>query len=305
MANMTTEPHTWTIVFASFWGFHLLFQFFRKASYAFPFAPPRNLGYKDKVDWNGRLVSTVHAVAMVVGTLLALDESRAYSDEDCLFGYGFYPATFASVFMGYLLYDSTYCWYYFKILKDWPSLVHHAIYLMVCGYVLHNMFFKFPFVWLMMGEISTPSVNLRVIRHLNRFSPVCTYRSTLVPPPTPGYQSRSQVALSSPRQEELSLVRVEWRPYGGAAPAAYNRSHIPSITHTHPQLHTTCAYWRIAQLFTPKLGLGACTLHDNPKTHIRPWYTLIMGMIVQATAFRVGDKAGWVYVDTVRKASSV
>jgi len=98
---------------------------------------------------------------MVVGTLLALDESRGYSDEDCLFGYGFYPALFASVFMGYLLYDTTYCAYYYKTLHDWPSLVHHGIYLVVCGYVLHNKFFKFPFVWLMMGEISTPSVNLR------------------------------------------------------------------------------------------------------------------------------------------------
>jgi len=156
-----SEIRTWSIVSVSFLGFHLLYQLLRKSQGAFPFSPPLRLSHRDKVDWTGRVVSTINAVGQVVGALLAMQESRAYSDEDCVFGYGFYPATFASVFMGYLIYDTTFCLYYYKLLKDWPSLVHHVIYLVVSGYVLYHAFFKFAFVWLMMGEMSTPCVNLR------------------------------------------------------------------------------------------------------------------------------------------------
>ena len=40
-------------------------------------------------------------------------------------------------------------------------MIHHAIFVLVTAYVLAFSIFKFPFVWLSLGEASTPFVNFR------------------------------------------------------------------------------------------------------------------------------------------------
>ncbi len=52
---------------------------------------------------------------------------------------------------------------YFKYLGDPSAIVHHALFMMAAAYVLDQSVMAFPFIWLALGEISTPSVNLRYL----------------------------------------------------------------------------------------------------------------------------------------------
>ncbi len=50
---------------------------------------------------------------------------------------------------------------YFKYLGDPSAILHHLLFMMAAAYVLDQSIMAFPFIWLALGEISTPSVNLR------------------------------------------------------------------------------------------------------------------------------------------------
>lgn len=64
---------------------------------------------------------------------------------------------------GYLLYDTSNMLVYFKYLGDPSAIVHHMVFMFAAAYVLDQSIMAFPFIWLALGEISTPSVNLRCI----------------------------------------------------------------------------------------------------------------------------------------------
>jgi len=65
-----------------------------------------------------------------------------------------------------LLYDTTNMLVYWKYLGDLSFILHHVIFMTAAAYVLGNSIMAFPFVWLALGEISTPSVNLRCLLEL-------------------------------------------------------------------------------------------------------------------------------------------
>ena len=50
---------------------------------------------------------------------------------------------------------------YFKYLGDTTAIIHHLIFAAAAAYVLVHSIMAFPFVWLALGELSTPAVNLR------------------------------------------------------------------------------------------------------------------------------------------------
>ena len=62
---------------------------------------------------------------------------------------------------GYLLYDTSNMLVYFKYLGDPSAILHHLLFMLAAAYVLDQSIMAFPFIWLALGEISTPSVNLR------------------------------------------------------------------------------------------------------------------------------------------------
>jgi hypothetical protein len=62
---------------------------------------------------------------------------------------------------GYLLYDTSNMLCYWKSLGDTSALIHHILFSAAAAYVLAHSIMAFPFIWLGLGEISTPSVNLR------------------------------------------------------------------------------------------------------------------------------------------------
>lgn len=62
---------------------------------------------------------------------------------------------------GYLLYDTSNIVVFFKYLGDVSAIIHHMIFTVATTYVLVHSIMAFPFVWLALGEMSTPFVNLR------------------------------------------------------------------------------------------------------------------------------------------------
>jgi hypothetical protein len=67
------------------------------------------------------------------------------------------------VIAGYLCYDTTNMLIYYKYLGDKSAIIHHVIFACAAAYVLGHSIMAFPFVWLALCEISTPSLNLRCV----------------------------------------------------------------------------------------------------------------------------------------------
>ena len=124
--------------------------------------PP--LKYSDAAEWRSRVIGTMNAVILIVGSVLCFLEWPSISR-----GEGFiqtvkvwrYPVTFASLFVGYLQWD--FCWliYHYKENKDVSSLLHHTLFILITHYVLSGTTMTRPFAWLSLTELSTPFLHVR------------------------------------------------------------------------------------------------------------------------------------------------
>lgn len=123
--------------------------------------PQKKLKRKDTVDWHSRVISSIHAVILCIGALGCYLEMQGVKRELLVKGYAVYPDVFARIFLGYLLYDTSNMLVYFKYLGDPSAIAHHILFMLAAAYVLDQSIMAFPFIWLALGEISTPSVNLR------------------------------------------------------------------------------------------------------------------------------------------------
>ena len=123
---------------------------------------PDVAGVKRKfhTEWYSNLVSLLHAPAVTVGGLLCLWQSRNDDAVACFFGYRWLPARVCGMFLGYLFYD-------LALIVASPSmrsaglLVHHALFITCAMVCKQGSFFKFPFAWLIAGEMSTPLLSIR------------------------------------------------------------------------------------------------------------------------------------------------
>lgn len=66
---------------------------------------------------------------------------------------------------GYLLYDTTNMLAYYQYLGDKSAIIHHVIFACAAAYFLRYSIMAYPFIWLSLCEISTPSLNLRCVCH--------------------------------------------------------------------------------------------------------------------------------------------
>eukprot|EP00884_Botryococcus_braunii_P004604 jgi/Botrbrau1/14144/Bobra.182_3s0085.1 len=120
------------------------------------------LKFADQLEWNLRIVSTLHAITLVIGAYLCFMDSLRYKRrEDIVHGYSWPPDFFARIFIGYLIYDLVFMLIFHPVLKDNTGILHHLIFIPVTAYVLAHSIMKFPFVWLSFCEVSTPLLNLR------------------------------------------------------------------------------------------------------------------------------------------------
>ncbi|BDA44408.1 probable TLC domain-containing protein 4 [Coccomyxa sp. Obi] len=123
--------------------------------------PKNKLKRKDQVEWHSRVISSVHATVLCLGSLMCYLELQNKSREALVSGYAVCPDVFARIFLGYLLYDTTNMLAYYKYLGDKSAIIHHVIFACAAAYVLSYSIMAYPFIWLSLCEISTPSLNLR------------------------------------------------------------------------------------------------------------------------------------------------
>ena len=65
------------------------------------------------------------------------------------------------MYAGYLMYDVTNILVYWRYLADTTAIIHHVLFGAAAAYVLVHSIMAWPFIWLALGELSTPAVNLR------------------------------------------------------------------------------------------------------------------------------------------------
>ena len=141
-----------------------VYQMLRWTGLFQPTKKKTNLKYGDEAEWRSRIIATVNAVILIVGSILCFLEW-----PDMPWGEGIiptvkmwrYPVTFASLFVGYLQWD--FCWliYHYKENKDVSSLIHHTLFILITHYVLSGRTMCRPFAWLSFTELSTPFLNIR------------------------------------------------------------------------------------------------------------------------------------------------
>ena len=155
--------------------------------------PRHKLKRPDRIEWNVRIVSSVHAIVLVIGThetllqpcyaldpapdtssistkqthhdlagaWLTWEETRNLSDYDSIFRMAWAPDFFARIFIGYLVYDMAVMIWYYSELQDPTAILHHFIFLMAATYVVAHSIMAFLFSWLAFTEVSTPFLNVR------------------------------------------------------------------------------------------------------------------------------------------------
>jgi len=140
-------------------AFWLLFGVLQSTQWLVP--KSRELRREDALEWNIRTVSTIHAIFLVYGAYLCHKDAQTYTRSGNVFGYSWPPDFFCRVFLGYIIYDLSNLSIFFKTLRDYSGMLHHALFIVVAAWVLAHSIFKYPFVWLALGEASTPFINLR------------------------------------------------------------------------------------------------------------------------------------------------
>jgi len=123
-------------------------------------------------EWQSRIVASMNATILTIGSLLCFHDWKNLSHEDAWAIHSttddtehngeFYPAFFAAIFGGFLQYDL--CWIIYHIGEDYDdasALIHHVLFLAVTHYNLRMKFFLRPFAWLILAELSTPFLHLR------------------------------------------------------------------------------------------------------------------------------------------------
>ncbi|XP_018609286.1 transmembrane protein 56-B-like isoform X2 [Scleropages formosus] len=118
------------------------------------------LSHKQKIEWNSRAVSTLHAV--VVGHLClyilffddAISENPVWGDPTLV-------KFTVSITTGYLISDLLLIIYYWKAIGDKCFIAHHIAVLYAYYYVLSQGILPYFANLRLLAELSTPSVNQR------------------------------------------------------------------------------------------------------------------------------------------------
>ena len=132
-------------------------------------------------EWRSRLLAIFNALVLIVSSLLCFTEwASTYVPESegwvmtlplqcdnegntecsCFVSH---PNTFASLFVGYLQWDLCWLIWHRDTHPDVGSMIHHSIFIGVTHFVLSETYFRKPFAWLSLTELSTPFLHIRWI----------------------------------------------------------------------------------------------------------------------------------------------
>ena len=117
----------------------------------------------EMAEWRSRLCSTLNAIVLVVGSLMCFSEwPYTPASEGWISNHLWSnPVTFASIFVGYLQWDVCWVIYHQASTPDAASAIHHSLFIAITHYVLWGWYFKQPYAWLSLAELSTPFLNGR------------------------------------------------------------------------------------------------------------------------------------------------
>lgn len=126
-------------------------------------------GIKNRAFLTSTLQSIVNAFMMVAGAIYLLQihwdwfgmegEFLMFNDDPTVFG-------LASILAGYFACDFAMSLIFHHYFQDTGMVLHHFIFLTCCLINLYYKRFAFQFIWLALGELSTPFVNFRWVLHL-------------------------------------------------------------------------------------------------------------------------------------------
>ncbi len=131
-------------------------------------------------EWRSRLLAIFNALILIYGCALCFTEwVSTYVPEsegwvktlpfECNYSDGngecscfiSNPITFASLFVGYLQWDLCWLIWHRDTHPDVGAMIHHSIFIGVTQFVLSGTFFRKPFAWLSLTELSTPFLHVR------------------------------------------------------------------------------------------------------------------------------------------------
>uniref|UniRef100_A0A3Q2XJL1 TLC domain containing 4a n=1 Tax=Hippocampus comes TaxID=109280 RepID=A0A3Q2XJL1_HIPCM len=149
-----------TISVTSFFTFQWLFH--KVSPWLSARVSPGFLGLSDKqkVEWNSRTVSTLHALLVGIFCLYILFFDAAVN-EDPVWGDPTLVKTNVAITTGYLISDLLLIFYYWKAIGDKFFVVHHLAALYAYYYVLGQGMLPYFANFRLLAEFSTPCVNQR------------------------------------------------------------------------------------------------------------------------------------------------
>ena len=148
------------LVLSTTGAYATLYALMRHAGVMMP--PPGTLTALEAAQWRSRVLSTINGVVVAAGSLLCFSEWPYPGAEGWISQHNWsHPVTFAALFVGYLQFDLAWCLWHLRTSKDYESVVHHTLFIAITHYVLWGWYFKVPFAWLSLAEVSTPFLNLR------------------------------------------------------------------------------------------------------------------------------------------------
>ncbi|KAI1883095.1 hypothetical protein AGOR_G00241710 [Albula goreensis] len=120
----------------------------------------QQLSYKQKIEWNSRTVSTLHAILVGVFCFYILLFDDAIN-LDPVWGDATLVKINVAITTGYLISDLFLILYYWEAIGDKFFVVHHLAALYACYYVLGKGILPYFANFRLLAEFSTPCVNQR------------------------------------------------------------------------------------------------------------------------------------------------
>ena len=131
-------------------------------------------------EWRSRILAILNALILIYGSALCFTEwvstyvpksegwvktlpfecSNSGGNGECSC-FTSHPVTFASLFVGYLQWDLCWLIWHRDTHPDIGAMIHHSIFIGVTQFVLSGTFFRKPFAWLSLTELSTPFLHMR------------------------------------------------------------------------------------------------------------------------------------------------
>ena len=159
--TLQQEPATARLITMTSASYAGLYGFLRVTGLFQP--KPGAVSPAEMAEWRDRICSTLNALILIVGSLLCFSEwPYAPAKEGWISNHiHSHPVTFASLFAGYLQWDLCWVLWHNGTTPDAASAVHHTLFIGITHYVLWGWYFKVPYAWLSLAELSTPFLNAR------------------------------------------------------------------------------------------------------------------------------------------------